>query len=148
VRKGTPFYSFKKASDIRIFFSLSPLWGNPYSKLLGSGYTLVNVPVSTGDSTDPNCVEATIPSKLPGTFVRDFKSFFGPQTANSLCLLEEGSFEKTLKSKGSPLDQSQAFKTSVQNSDVLIAGEMHLYTDLKHVWHLRCHMSLSDIIIS
>lgn len=45
--------------------------------------------------SDANCVQAA-PAPLPGEFIRDFKNFFGPQTSNSLCLLEEGSFEKTL----------------------------------------------------
>lgn len=102
---------------------------NPYANMTGSGYALSNLPVSSVETTEPNCVEAST-TPLPGEFVRDFKSFFGPQTSNSLCLLQEGEFQKTVQTKGALLKQSKAFKDSVADADVLIVGEMHLFTDL------------------
>lgn len=49
----------------------------------------------------------------------------------SICSLKPGQFDEIIKNKAQSFENSSALSDSIKGSQVLIAGETHLFTDLK-----------------
>lgn len=100
---------------------------NPYAAYINGSYEVVEMPNETSP-VQQDCLE----SDKNKEFVKNFTNYFGRQeTKGSVCSLKKGEFEQIFKNKGVPLQKSSALADSVKDSQVVIAGEVHQFTDLK-----------------
>jgi len=83
-------------------------------------------------STTHPCENSMCGWRQSSEFIRDYENFFpkNPNKQFSICSVGEDKLKRLIKTSPGPLENKK-FISSIKKSHVIIAGETHLYTDLK-----------------